>query len=202
MRRLRFLGPPLVVALAAFSSAVALAQTARTVPISQKLVTVTMLTPDGNPWTVSVHEGQMARVTDKNGVTIGFAAAISKIDPMVVTVRLMQITKVERGEAVEELALLTVGAGNFTRFQHARLPLQFRLERIDSPQSSGKSASRLQTGFEFVSQKKGARLGGVVRALDCRGGDCCVTCGDWTTCGCKVVVSCGSCCCSDCTGTC
>jgi len=158
------------VALVVTGVAVARGQVATSAPpISGDTVTL-RLTIGGEPAQIGVQNGSLARLTLKDGPTIGLRPVI-------------------RGESID-LVLLEVTVDPATGNEDAR---QLGSERhLEKGRVERFDLSGLALDAELVAINSG-QMPTSAPAGPCR--TCCVNCGAITMCACWVILDCGSCCC-------
>lgn len=179
MSRVKFLSYPLAAMLVVTLGSVSLlrSQTARATRKTEKKISWTITLPDGNWVKSSESEGGMLRI-ERDGRIWGFTPTVRDEAKGSVAVKVFQITKTDDGvEVINEVENQKVNTASARRLDTDGFSIQ--VTKIEQ--------SPVGTSF----------FGGEDPPVDepVEGiGKCCVTCNGWKVCGCKVEMSCGSCC--------
>jgi hypothetical protein len=162
----------LILVLAAFVMYYSLVETAGfanawAIPVSTRVLTTRFTMPDGNWFELSQLEGSLIKIRkDDSGQTFGLAlrSTQNQGDFELAVVSISRIA--DQGEGVQAIRSFSIEGGT-------------RLISL-LPSLTVQVSVRLKDGLEPMST--------IVED------ECCVTCGGFTFCGCKVESSCGSCC--------
>ena len=143
---------------------------ATSVPISRDTVTL-RLVADQTPAKLTVQNGAMARLSVKDGPTLGLipVTASEGVDLGVVEIT---ADPVSGNEGVRQVAKVALSLGQVVQLDAIPIPLEVELLQVDIASSQTPGTNRPHT-------------------------TCCVTCGELTRCGCWVTTDCGGCCCSN-----
>lgn len=154
---------------------------AYSIPVSKRNVQFQVTTPAGEPFTLLVQEGGMAKVLDyKDGYAYALVPILKGIDGKSCDIAAYRLTQDKDGnESIQELEHVTPNFDEAVSTQ-AEPKLKIKLVPIDSDSASDAARSSTPTNKEI------ALAFGTHR-------DCCVTCGNVTACANGVCASCGQC---------
>jgi len=164
------------------SIAVAKYEQAKTIPISDRLITLDLTLDNHSPFEVTQLEGGLIRVEKEGAWTVGFTPYIRDANTGEIAVKVFQIYTIQRdnvavGEGIVELQ--TLHAGNETNNHKENFTFGDSLFSIQI--AAKENRFKPDKSKIYIQSQEGS-------------GSCCVTCDGIRICGCSVVASCGSCC--------
>ncbi len=182
MNKVKVLSYAMAAILVASLGSASLLYSQRTHPVrkSHKKISWTITLPDGNWVKSSESEGSMLRI-ERDGKVWGFTPVVKYEAEGTVAVKVFRITRMNNGlEAIKEVESQKVGMESARAIDTDGFSIQVTKIEQDA----------LETNFSTMGETD--IDDGVVPVGEA--GKCCVTCGGWKVCGCKVEMSCGSCC--------
>lgn len=165
-------------------------QQAKTIPVSDLMITLKLNIDDKAPIVASQFDGGMIRIEllEKEGLPIyGFSPYISDPATGKISIRVFQINRIVkggelRGEGMQEISTLDAYKEN---------------EKYRMAYASGEASF----SFELVGVQKNDRFVEPNDYGDLAGeGQCCIVCNGVRSCACAVGTGCGSCCAPSCCG--
>lgn len=182
MNRIKFLSYAIAAILVVALGSLLLlhSQSASAARKTEKKISWTITLPDGNWVNSRESEGGMLRI-ERDGKIWGFTPIVRDEAKGSIAVKVFQITKTDNGvEAIKEIESQKVGMASARRLDTDGFSVQVtKIEQV-----------ALGTGFSSEGEPGDVPIDEPGEGV----GKCCVTCNGWKVCGCKVEMSCGSCC--------
>jgi hypothetical protein len=162
-------------------------QKAYSVKVSDKIVHMEILVPDGHWIKVAVQEGEQARITDPElKLDMAFIPVRQGVG---IRVRAFRIEKHPSGdESMHFVEEIDTNIGDIGYTKKATSAFAVKVVEMITPPAGSSSG--------LPAKGQCSNLGSILgdKVLAKAAGRCCVTCGGTKTCGCAVDDDCGSCC--------
>lgn len=157
------------------------------VPISDKVVELSVTLPDGKMAKIQAREGSMITVHDRvSGTTQGFVPQLENNDKTL-SILVLQIFDLGSGKADVRQAGLTKGLIFGSSSEFAAPAGNFGIEPINVGKGSFPNARPVDPNRPLTNPEQLRKVYGS------GGGDCCVRCHSYTVCATSVTLDCGAC---------
>lgn len=153
---------------------------ARTLPLSDKMITLKFTVDDDSPVEVSQFEGGLIRIEKSGKAIYGFSAIINAPAKGTILIAVYQIGKIRSLGRVVKESLKDV---------HTLV-----VDQVDGKYLTTYEGADARFKIEVLDVQIEVQRGGEGPTAEYYLEECCLSCGDQETCACRVKTACGGCC--------